>query len=158
MGLPTHMDISQSGPQGQWEQRHREGRGSEALWVHTVANHTGTSYQEVGQLYLVWFKAIKFWGTESRNIQKGQRSLAGGLGYLDCLVSIGMHFRNLRLWLNKFYQEKENWSYNLIEASWHSSGSICVGLEFPRQGQRKRTPLIKGLSHIVPGPEAIQPW
>ena len=50
---------------------------------------------------------IKFWETESRNIQDGQRSLAGGLGYLECIISTGNHFRTLRCWLNK-NREGEN--------------------------------------------------
>ena len=50
------------------------------------------------QLYLrvIEMMIIKFWGTESRDIQDGQRSLAGGLGCLSHLMSVEKQFRNLR--------------------------------------------------------------
>lgn len=70
-------------------------------------DHTGTCYQEKDQLYLALFKVHKVLGEEGRFIEDGLRSLASGLWYLKCHISMGKHFRKLRCWLDKFDQEKE---------------------------------------------------
>jgi hypothetical protein len=59
-------------------------------------NHTSTPCELADQLYYSDSRLIKFWGTKDRDFEDGQRSLAGGLGYLAYLISMGNHFRNLK--------------------------------------------------------------
>ena len=50
------------------------------------------------------------------DIQDKQKSFNMDLGYLEGFSCMGKHFRNLRYCLNRFFQEKRNWSYKLIKA------------------------------------------
>lgn len=78
------------------------------------------------------WRLIKFRGTKDRDIQDGQRSLAGVLRYVECLISMWKHLRNLKCCLKRFCQEKGNLSYKLIVTKWHSlEKGVCVGLELP---------------------------
>jgi hypothetical protein len=105
-GSPHSLGSLPDGPQGQWEQSQQQ------MWVwkpHEYLRRMTTLGPAIGShisFTLGGSRVIKFWGIESRNIQEGQRSLAEGLGYLKCLISVGKHFENLRHWLNRFYQEK----------------------------------------------------
>lgn len=73
--------------------------------------------------------------------------------HLECLISMGKHFRNLRCWLNTFCQEKGNWSYSLIEATRHCSGpGECGGLEFSGQDHRSRNAANEGSPGLLAKP------
>lgn len=95
---------------GRGRQRWDEGC-SEVLWVLKV-NKPHLDQLSGGKSTLLWVTQsfLKFWGTDGRNIEDGQRSLVGGLGYLRCLIGMGKHFRNLRCQMNRFCQKKGNWS------------------------------------------------
>lgn len=81
--------------------RTNKGRVFGSLGVPLVNDTPGTTIRSRISLALGDSRVIKFWGMDSRNIQDGQRSLAGGSEYLKCLVSMGKHLRNLRCWLNR---------------------------------------------------------
>lgn len=77
-----------------------------SLGVPLVNDTPGATIRSQINLTLGDSRVIKFWGMDSRNIQDGQRSLAGGSEYLKCLISMGKHLGNLRCWLNRLLSEK----------------------------------------------------